>query len=273
MEAQSSEEVVVIEWPEPEIAVVRLNRPERLNALTPEMVDEITSSIGAVGDQPGCRAVIVTGTGRGFCAGLDIGASVQRQHDNAEDRSVGTRLDGQERFTGMARAVRAARHPVIAAVNGPCAGAGMGLALACDIRIASPSASFHVAAVKIGLSAGECGISYHLPRHVGTARAFEVMLTGRAIDAEEAERWGLVSRVVPADELMPAALDTARAIAATSPFGSRMTKQVMWHNADADFGAALELENRTQILATLTNDFVEATRAFTEKRPPRFTGT
>ena len=129
-----------------------------------------------------------------------------------------------------------------------------------------------MAAVKIGLSAGECGISYHLPRAIGTARAFEVMLTGRPIRAEEAERIGLVSQVVAQDQVVPTALEIADAICANSPFAIWQTKQVMWQNLAASFDQAIELENRTQILAVGTEDFAEATRAFVEKRPPVFRG-
>jgi enoyl-CoA hydratase len=130
-----------------------------------------------------------------------------------------------------------------------------------------------VAAVKIGLSAGECGISYHLPRHIGTSRAFEHMLTGRPITATDAERYGLVSTVTADGEALDAALDIARDIARNSPFAVWQTKQVMWANIDAGFEGALALENRAQILAVHTDDAREAMRAFVEKRPPTFTGT
>jgi enoyl-CoA hydratase len=182
-------------------------------------------------------------------------------------------MAGQEKFASMIRTIRTLRQPVIAAVNGAAAGAGLGLALACDVRVAAASASFHVAAVKIGLSAGECGISYHLPRHIGTSRAFEHMLTGRPIPAADAERYGLVSRVVPDGEVLGAALDIAREIAANSPFAVWQTKQVMRNNIDADFEGALAVENRAQILAVHTDDAGEAMRAFVEKRAPSFTGT
>jgi enoyl-CoA hydratase len=172
----------------------------------------------------------------------------------------------------MPRTIRGLDQAVIAAVNGPAAGAGLGIALAADVRVAASSATFHIAAVKIGLSAGECGISYHLPRHIGTSRAFELMLTGRPIDAAEADRIGLVSRLVPDGQAVAEALDIADAITANSPFAIRQTKAVMWANLDNGFQNALDLENRTQILAVLTEDANEAMRAFTQKRPPVFTG-
>jgi enoyl-CoA hydratase len=266
----STSELVEIEWPREQVALLRLNRPERLNALTYELVEAIVDAVTTTSADERCRVMIITGNGRGFCAGLDLGGAVDRQETQV--RSIGVRLSMQEGFAAMARTIRTAPQPVIAAVNGPVAGAGMGMALACDIRLAATSASFHVAAVKIGLSAGECGISYHLPRYLGTARAFEVMLTGRPIPAEEAERFGLVSQLVADGEVVDAALAVAERILGNSPFAIRMTKQIMWRNIENDFDEAIELENRTQILATLTEDSKEAMKAFVEKRPPRYIG-
>jgi enoyl-CoA hydratase len=265
-----SDDAVVLEWPHAGVAVVSLNRPDRLNALTPEVVASFVATLTEASAAPGCRVVIVTGRGRGFCAGMDIAAGVERERTTS--RGSGVRLEAQELFASMPRTIRSLPQPVIAAVNGAAAGAGMAITLAADVRLAAASASFHVAAVKIGLSAGECGISYHLPRHIGTSRAFELMLTGRPIDAAEAERIGLVSTVVPDGEVLDAALELAAAIVSNSPFAVRMTKALMWANLDNDFHNAIELENRTQILAVMTEDSKEAMRAFTEKRPPVFTG-
>jgi enoyl-CoA hydratase len=261
-------DALVLTHPRPGIALITLNRPDHLNALTRDLVLEITAALRECSADRTLRSIIITGAGRGFCAGLDLTAV-----GGVEGRKgVPGAYEGQEEFANMMRAVRDARQPVIAAVNGPVAGAGFGLALACDMRIASERAKFHVAAVKIGLSAGECGISYHLPRHVGTARAFEIMLTGRPFDAAEADRIGLVTRVVADGEVVDAALELAEAIAANSPFAVWMTKKVMWENLDLPFEKAVELENRTQILAIGTNDAKEAMRAFVEKRPPEFHG-
>ena len=266
----SDHDTVVVSWPRPEVALVTLHRPDRLNALTLEMADTIRATFTELGRNAQCRVIVVTGAGRAFCAGLDIGGFV----DSSEADASGpvARYDLQERFAGMTRAAHAAPQPVIAAVNGAAAGAGFALTLAADVRVASVSASFHVAAVKIGLSAGECGLSYHLPRYVGTARAFEIMLTGRPFDAAEADRIGLVTRVVPDGEVVEAALETAEAITANSPFAVTMTKKIMWSNLDATFDAAIELENRTQILSVLTHDSREAMQAFLDKRAPRYEG-
>jgi enoyl-CoA hydratase len=265
-----SEAGVLLSWPRPDIAAIALNRPQRRNALTPDLIRELLAALREAGSTEACRVVVLTGTGRGFCAGMDITAGVER--DTGGPRGPAVRIDNQELFASTVRTIRGLRQPVIAAVNGAAAGAGLGLALACDMRIAAPTASFHVAAVKIGLSAGECGISYHLPRHIGSARAFEVMLTGRPIAADEAERIGLVSRVVPEADLLDEALTVAGQITENSPYAVWQSKMIMWTNLDNDFNSAIELENHTQILATMTEDAGEAMRAFVEKRPPVFRG-
>jgi enoyl-CoA hydratase len=260
---------VVVEHPTPEIAIVRLNRPEVLNALNDHMIAGIYAALAQVGNDPLIRVVILTGAGRAFCAGMDMGAP-----ERVERRSSTVlTMAGQERFAGMTKAIRELRQPVIAAVNGAAAGAGMGLALAADIRVSSSDAKFLVAAIRIGLSAGECGISYHLPRIIGAGRAWEIMLTGRPVEGDEAERIGLVSRAVPRDELEGVALDIAAQIVANSPFGVAQTKRVMRRNIDASsYDEAIELENRTQVTMVTTQDFAEATSAFLEKREPVFRG-
>jgi enoyl-CoA hydratase len=203
---------------------------------------------------------------------MDIKASVDRQTDAGY--GVVRKMQSQEAFAGMVTRMRAMPQVVIAAVNGPAAGAGFGLALAAEMRIAAKSAKFLVASVRIGLTSGECGISYHLPRLIGAARAFEVMLTGRPIDADEAERCGLVSKVVDDADLVPVALQLARTVIGNSPFSIQQSKQMIWTNLEApSLDAALAVENRAQILATFTDDFKEATRAFAEKRAPKFTGS
>lgn len=253
------------------IVRVTLDRPDRLNALSWPMVDEFLDLIDALGRDTSIRVVIVTGAGRGFCAGLDL-----KQRDDAlgGGDDVLTVYRRQEKIGRLATSLRRSPHPIIAAVNGPAAGGGFAIALAADVRIAAPEASFHASFVRIGLSNGDAGVSYLLPRVVGLGRASELMLTGGAVDAEQAERIGLVNAVVPAEELADAALDLAQRIAANSPFGVWMTKQVLEHNVDAGgLQAAVELENRTQTLATRTDDMHEALAAFREKRAPSFTGT
>jgi enoyl-CoA hydratase len=183
------------------------------------------------------------------------------------------RLFWQEQFAGMGERIRAMPQVVIAAVNGPCAGVGLAIALAADVRIIARSARFLVAAVRLGLTAGESGISYLLPRLIGASRAFDIMLTGRPVESDEAERIGLCALRVDDGNLLAEAEAYARRVLANSPFAVRHTKRVMWENLDApSYRAALELENRSQILASMTEDYKEATAAFTEKRPPAFKG-
>jgi enoyl-CoA hydratase len=173
----------------------------------------------------------------------------------------------------MTLAIARSSAPVIAAVHGPVAGAGLALTLACDVRIATTAARFIIGAPNIGLSAGECGISYFLPRIIGLGRAAEIMLSNRPVAAEEARAIGLVTRLVEPDELPNAVEETVAAITAYSPFGQQMTKRVYRATIDApSLEVALELENRTQILANGSEDAAEARRAFLEKRPPVWTG-
>jgi enoyl-CoA hydratase len=248
------------------IAVVTLNRPEALNAMTPAMAREFDAALSSIADDPSVRVVVLTGAGRGFCAGAELGSIAE-----LDTLSVQERLRRGLEFVSLSSRVRAMPQPVIAAVNGPAYGLGFGLALTCDIRVAGESARFGVAYIRLGLSGCEMGLSYLLPRIVGPTAAFEMMLTGRTVDAAEAERLGLVLRLVPDDELLATALEIGRRICDNSPFGVRMTKEVMWTNLDAaSLHAAMELEMRTQALCTQTLDQREAIAAFMEKRPPAF---
>jgi enoyl-CoA hydratase len=180
-------------------------------------------------------------------------------------------MEHQHMYAALTLRVRSIPQPVIAAVNGPAAGGGLALALASDTRLCAASARFNAAFVRLGLSGCDVGVSYLLPRIVGPTLAFEMMLTGRLIDADEALRAGLVLRVVPDGEVVPAALEIAHQIQANSPFGVRMTKEVMWSNLDApSLEAAIELEDRTQILCSFTKDQREAISAFIEKRTATF---
>lgn len=267
---------IVVDRATDAIAIVRLNRPERLNALRPETVRTLRRTLEALGTDNRLRVIVLTGAGRGFCAGLDLKSSFVGEGEGGD--GVMAYYAAQELFAGMVQRIRALDKVVIAAVNGVAVGAGFALTLGADIRLAARSASFHVGAVRIGLTAGECGISYHLPRLIGASRAFEVMLTGRPIPAEEALRIGLVSDVVEDAGLEDAglldrALELAADVLRNSPYATAQTKRVMWANLDAgSLDAALELENRAQVLALMTEDFAEATRAFSEKRAPTFRG-
>lgn len=261
---------VLRENPEPGIVVLRLNRPERLNAIDFEAVKELHASLDDVAADRDCRVVILTGAGRGFCAGLDLTGPGQAPGTEGMGRAQ-SGMKSQELIAALVPKMRKLPQPVIAAVNGPAAGGGLALALAADVRVAARSARFGVAFVRLGLSGCDIGVSWMLPRLVGASKAFELMLTGRVIDAAEADRMGLVFKVVDDDALMASCLDTARLIAANSPFGVWMTKEVMWANLETPgLEAGIDRENRTQVLASMTGDMAEAVTAFLEKRPPRF---
>lgn len=251
------------------VVLATLDRPARLNALTFEMFRELRALADEVAADDTARVLVLTGAGRGFCAGLDLDEAALLPAMSAAEM-----LAGQTSWADAIGAFHRMSTPVIAAVNGPAAGAGFSLALAADIRIAAPEARFNAAFVRIGLSGGDCGSSYFLPRLVGVARASEILLTGRFLDATEAAAIGLVTAVVPGADLLEAAFDLADRIVANSPLGVALTKAVLAVNADApSLDAALELENRNQVLATRSADMVEALTAFREKRAPRFAGT
>jgi enoyl-CoA hydratase/carnithine racemase len=264
----SSYDTLVLDRPGPGVVRATLNRPEQLNAITFEMFEELATLQREVEADTEARVLVLTGAGRAFCAGLDLDQAAMLPRMPAADM-----LAGQESW---ARSVAGFRHmtkPVVAAVNGAAAGAGMALALAADIRVASDTARFNAAFVRIGLSGGDLGTSWALPRLVGLGRASEILLTGRFVEAEEALRIGLVTDVVGPDTLLDRAMETAAMIVANSPVGMAMTKQVVQQNVDApSLEAALALENRNQVLATRTEDMVEALAAFREKRRPDFLG-
>jgi enoyl-CoA hydratase len=257
---------------EPGIRLLELTRPERLNAISPELLDDLHAELVRLAEDRTCRVVVLTGRGRGFCAGLDL---VERHGDAAATvggRSAQDRMRLQKRIAALVPALRGLPQPVVAAVNGPAAGGGLALALASDVRIAAASARFGDAFVRIGLSGCDIGVSWLLPRLIGASRAFELLLTGRIVDAAEADRIGLVSRVVPDEQLRDAALGVAREIFANSPFRVRMTKDVMWSQLEVgSLAAGIALENSTQIATTFTADQAEAVAAFLEKRPAEYT--
>ena len=256
----------VMERPAAGITLLRLRRPEVLNALTDDMVAGLCRQLDALSADPDLRVLVITGEGRGFCAGFDLSlASDAPGSDDIGETSAW--MMRQEAFASLVTRLRALRQPVIAAVNGPANGAGLGLALAAEIRIASTSAVFNAAFVKVGMSSCDIGVSWLLPRCVGLSRAFEIMLTGRMVGAVEAERIGLVSEVVDDDRLLPRAMDIASAIAANSAFGVWMTKRGTWANVEStSLHAALELENRTQILARTTGELARAADALLARR-------
>jgi len=253
---------VVRTEPRPGVALLTLNRPERLNAMSHELVADLHAALDDVHADRACRVVVLTGAGRGFCAGLDLkdGATVPGTEGLGRAQAG---LATQQHIATLVPHLRGIRQPVIAAVNGPAAGGGLALALASDVRVAAASARFNVAFIKVGLSGCDIGVSWLLPRLVGASAAFELLLTGRLIDAEDAHRIRLVSRVVADGEVVDAALDIADEIAANSELGVWMTKEVMWSQLEiGSLQAGIDLENRTQILCSTTGDMDDRIRAF-----------
>jgi len=242
-----------LDRPSDGVVVVRLNRPECLNAINEVMQSELSNLLGDLAADQSVRAVVLTGAGRGFCAGIDMrdfGPNVPEATAPALDR-----MRFQEKMAALAEAVRQLPQPVIAAVNGPCVGAGLALCLAADIRICSAEASFGNAAILLGLSGAEMGMSYHLPRIVGTSVAADWMLTGRTVTATEADRRGLVSEVVEPDRLAERAAELASLIAGLAPLGVQLTKRALQVNTDAaSLSSALELENRNQVISHATDE-------------------
>ncbi|RIL02376.1 MAG: enoyl-CoA hydratase [Proteobacteria bacterium] len=262
---------VEIRKPRPHVTLLTLNRPDRLNALSFDTVVPLHDAIREAGDDNDTWAIVLTGAGRGFCSGLDL-----------EDHGIPPNIAGLPMsriatramaiFADLVPAMRAIPQPIIGAINGPSYGGGLCLAVACDIRIAAQSATFCGAGIKNGLTGTELGISWILPRAIGAAHAFELILTGRELDAREAERIGLVSRVVPDADLLECALDVADQICAHSPHGVAMTKRVLWSNLETgSLHAAMDLEARNQLLVRMTtNNLDEAIRARREGRKPSF---
>ncbi|MFN8100416.1 MAG: enoyl-CoA hydratase/isomerase family protein [Mycobacterium sp.] len=246
-------ETLDVDTPADGVLLVRLNRPNRLNAINQVMRDELAQLLTSVASDPAVQVVVITGAGRGFCSGIDIrdfGPGMPEATDPAIDR-----LRFQEAMAGLARGVADLPQVVIAAINGPCVGAGLAISLAADIRICSTAATFGNAAILLGLSGAEMGMSYHLPRIVGAGVAADWMITGRTVSADEADRRGLVSRLVEPDELVDRAVEIATGIAALAPLGVQLTKRALQVNIGAaGLEAALELENRNQVLSHATDD-------------------
>ncbi len=263
---------VDISYPRDAIAQITLNRPDKLNAMTSEMVELLHESLNSVGRDREVRVVILTGAGRGFCAGLDLGGYGEAPGYEWKG-SVERGFAVQKHIASLIPRLRSLPQPVIAAVNGPAAGGGFALVLGSDIRIAATTARFNAAFIRIGLSACDIGTSWLLPRLIGAARAQELMLTGRLFDAEEALRIGLLVDVVPNEVLLDAALAKAEEIRLNTPLGVALTKEGMWSALEIPgLQAAIDLENRQQIMASFSDDAREMRRAKSEGRPPHFEG-
>ena len=253
---------------EPHITMIRLNRPDRLNAISFELVAALHDALDQVGNDRECKVVILTGAGRAFCAGLDL-KDWGTPPEPGGHPHMHAGIDAQTFMSNLTTHMRDTPQVIVAAVNGPAFGGGLALACAADIRLAGESARLCSAFIRTGLSGTDIGITYLLPRLVGNAHGFDLILTGRDIDADEAHRMGLVSRVVPDEELQELALDYARRMAAYTWSGLSSTKEVLWHNTEApSLEMALALEIRNQNLMNHAPDV----RAHMEAYRTRTTG-
>src|SRR3954451_11568036 len=266
----SRTDLLIEERPHAAVRVLRLNRPDRRNAMVAELAQALHDALDDIAADRTCRAVILTGNGPAFCVGLDLAGYGAAPGHTGNDRARDS-LANQEHMSRLVLKLRHTPQPVIAAVNGAAAGFGLALALGSDIRFAAPEAVFRAVFLNVGASNCDMGVSWLLPRLIGASRSHELMLTGRRVSAEEAERIGLVSAVVDADTLLAHAIDAAEQIAAWSPWGIRLTKQGMWSALEVPSEqAAIEYEDRQQIMALFGNAPAEAVGAFLQKRSAAF---
>jgi enoyl-CoA hydratase/carnithine racemase len=250
------------------VEILSLNRPEALNALSPEMAREITAYFDGLKDRLDVRVVILRGEGRLFCAGADLGTDAfAEQGPGRAQRQMAM----QKLYSGVVRAMRFCSQPIIALIHGAACGGGFSLALAADVRYAAPNVRMNAAYIRIGLGGCDMGAGYLLPRLVGVSNASEFLLSGRFVSAERALRMGLVSEIVPLDKLLDAGLALAEDMLKAAPMGLRMTKEAINAEIDApSLEAALAIEDRQQVILIDTEDHREAVKAFREKRNPAF---
>jgi enoyl-CoA hydratase len=263
--------MILVEKPRPHTAVVTMNRPERMNSMAFDLMVPLRDALAEVAEDNDTWTVILTGVGRGFCSGADTKDNEPPPNiDGLTLTRIATR--SMSILANLVPTMRRMPQPIIAAINGAAIGGGMCLTLGADIRIAAESAYFRAAGINNGLTATELGLSFLLPRAIGSTRAFEIALSGRDVPASEAAEIGLVSRVVPDGELMTAALDLADQINGWSTQGIQLTKRMMWAGLEtASLEAAIELESHTQLFVRLTTkNFEEASRARAQGRKPVF---
>ena len=252
------------------VTILTLDRPEKLNALDHTLRTELMAAVGEAHADDDVRAVVLTGAGRGFCAGVDLTAAGGLEVGSSDQNRT---LDRMGWVGRQATTLHEFDKPLIAAVNGPAAGAGMSLAMACDLRVGHPGTRFRTSFAERSLSP-DSGLSFFLPRVVGYARALDLIFTSRDVDAEEAYRLGLLDRLVPDGELLDRAVELATQIASLPPLAVRTAKRVVQHNAEAPLRDALLTEmSGLEVSRRAHNDLAEAFASFAEKRPPHFTGT
>ncbi|CDO29960.1 enoyl-CoA hydratase [Mycobacterium vulneris] len=263
---------VLVDRPRPDVALVTLNRPERMNSMAFDVMVPLKGVLEELRYDNSVRVVVLTGAGRGFSSGADHKSAGSVPHVAGLTRPTYA-LRSMEILDDVILALRRLHQPVIAAVNGAAIGGGLCLALACDVRVAAEGAYFRAAGINNGLTASELGLSYLLPRAIGSSRAFEIMLTGRDVDAKEAERIGLVSSVVAEEALLDTCYSMADRMAAFSRPGIELTKRTLWSGLDAaSLEGHMQAEGLGQLFVRLlTANFEEAVAARAEKRPPVFT--
>lgn len=262
---------ILIEKPRPHVTQITLNRPERMNAMAFDVMVPLREALEEVSFDNDCRVVVLTGAGKGFCSGADL------VDPGFLPIFEGLTMPGISRralkvLDDVILAVRDMHQPVIGAINGAAIGGGFCLSMACDIRLASDAAYFRPAGINNGLTAAELGLSYILPRAIGASRAFEIMLSGRDVDAQEAERIGLVSRVVAQDRLLDECFALAERIIGYSHLGVELTKQMLWTGLDSSsLHSHMNHEGHAQLFMRMTTkNFEEAIRARKQKRKPKF---
>lgn len=263
--------LVLVDRPVDHVTVLTLNRPDRLNAMSIDLVGQLEAALIAAGEDNECWVVVLTGAGRAFCSGLDL-----------KDFGVIPNIDGLQvgriaqrsmrHYSRLVTTMRSLPQPVIAAVNGPAYGGGMCLALGADLRFAAESATFNATGIVNGLTSTEMGVGYLLPRAVGTAQANDMLLTGRQVTAADALAMGLVSRVFPDDRVSAETLEVAVGMTRFSPYGLQYTKEAVHVGVEtSSLYTAIEFEDRNQLLLGFTDNLPEAIRAFDQGRPPRYT--
>lgn len=262
---------VLVDKPRPQISLVTLNRPDRMNAMAFDVMIPLREALEQISADNETRVVILTGAGHGFCSGADLEDSGHVPNISGLTRTT-IALRSMELLDDVVMALRKMHHPVIAAVNGAAIGGGFCLSLAADIRVATESAYFRAAGINNGLTSTELGISYLLPRAIGSSRAFEILLTGRDVDATEADRIGLVSRTVPGDQLLDSCYDIAERIIGFSRVGVELTKRLAWSSLDAaSLAAHMDHESVAQLYVRLTTEnFEEAIQARKDGRSPTY---
>ena len=263
--------LVQLEKVRPHVTLMTMNRPQRLNAMSFELMTALYDGLREVAADNECWALVLTGEGRGFCSGLDL----EDRGELSGVRGMAPARVGVMAMTHFSRIVPAMRElpqPIIAAVNGAAYGGGLCLSLGADLRFAGESAEFNATGIVNGLTSTELGASYLLPRLIGASRSNDMLLTGRRVDAQEAERIGLVSRVLPDDELLAHSIGVAEKMCEFSAFGLQMTKRVCWSNLETtSLAAAIDLEDRNQLLLGHTGNLGECIQARRERRKPVYT--